>query len=496
MASKLFNAKKYSLKEKIVHETNYDFQKGLDSPTPFTDKEMDDIIENIIETTDRTERLEPFSTKIIPKGKNSRGTRHNYYHKRYYDEHAFPKPAETHTVEGEEDFVDDQSKYQGTSRNIFIPFQTLDFVNDKAYYGRLDTNNYSIYPSEKFLKLVHTTTDVFLIDFVADAAKDFIQKIELLKESGKLAQSSVYFKFTPKKGWESMLQDHHKTMKAIYEGFVIKYVNDPRMFTKLTSFDKYSREFITFLNQFLPMFPITRTNLILRRTTNPRVNGLTFEIATDKHDDDQSKYEKYILDDHFLQIQNVANGLGFMVDRNAPWRFTADLESPQMIKRMGDKGIANLQHFFDKYYYKAHLYEIDSLRNYFNSFYDSFIEGYPYYTIVEKCGDGSKAKLLYRSPRTKNPFTDKKLLEFYYFIRAKESHKQWDQERFDKEVEEAYEIFKHYGFVKSLNYINDKTTHILGQGGNPGIRTKKDENYRIIHNHQPSYKRNSFKITI
>ena len=52
------------------------------------------------------------------------------------------------------------------------------------------------------------------------------------------------------------------------------------------------------------------------------------------------------------------------------------------------------------------------------------------------------------------------------------------------------------GFVKSLNYINDKTTHILGQGANPGIRTKKDENDRIIHNHQPSYKRNSFKITI
>ncbi len=496
MSTKLINTKKYAIKERIINQVDFDYQKGLDNKTEFSEQEMDDIIENIIESTDMTERLEPFSSKIVPKAKNSRGTIKNYYHKRYYDEHAFPKPSTQQVGMGEEDFVDDPSKFHGTSRNIFIPFQTLDFVNNKAYYGKLDTKNYSVYPSEKFLKLVNTTTDVFLIDFVADALNEMLDKIELLKETKKLAQSSVYYKFKPKKGWESAIQDHHKTMKAIYEGFVVKYVNNPRMFTKITSFDKYCTEFISFLNQFLPKFPITRTNMILRRSTNPRVNGITFEIATDRHDDDENKYRKFILDDHFLQIQNIANGLGFMVDRNAPWRFTADLQSPQMIKRMGDKGLGDLQHFFDKYYYKTHLYEADSLRNYFNSFYDSFIEGYPYYTIVEKCGEGSKAKLLYRSKRTKSPFTDKKLLEFYYFIRAKESLKDWTQERFNKEFEEAYEIFRFHGFVKALTFIHDKTTNINGLGANPGFRTKKDENNRIIHTHQTSHKKANFTIVI
>ena len=287
MSSKLVNTKKYSIKERIINQVDFDFQKGLDNKTIFTEKEMDDIIENIIESSDATERLEPFSPDIAPKGKNSQGTKKNYYHKRYYDEHAFPKPAEQHVGIGEEDFVDDQSKYNGTSRNIFIPFGTLDFVKNKAYYGRLDTKNYSVYPSEKFLKLVNTTTDVFLVDIVADAANEMLDKIELLKETGKLAQSSVYYKFKPKKGWESFLQDHHKTMNTIYEGFVVKYVNSPQMFTKVTSFEKYSKEFISFLNQFLPKFPITRTNMILRRSTNPRISGLTFEIATDRHDDDE-----------------------------------------------------------------------------------------------------------------------------------------------------------------------------------------------------------------
>ncbi len=496
MSSKLINTKKYSIKEKIINDVNYDFQKGLDNEIAFTDAELDSIVENIIESTDRTERLEPFSSKIIPKGKNSQRTKKNYYHKRYYDEHAFPKPSKEHVVPGDEDFIDDQSKYQGTSRNIFIPFSTVDFVHDKAYYGRLDTNNYSIYPSEKFLKLVNTTTDVFLIDIVADALNDMLAKIELLKETGKLTNQSVYFKFKPKKGWESLLQDHHKTMNSIYEGFVVKYANNPEMFKKIRSFEDYSRQFVSFLNQFLPKFPISRTNLLLRRATNPRISGITFEIATDPHDDDEKKYTKYILDKHFLQIQNIANGYGFMVDRNAPWRFTADLESPQMKARMADKNIGTLQDFFDKCYYKAHLYEVDSLRNYFNSFYDSFIEGYPYYTIVEKCGAGSKAKLLYRSQRAKDHFSDRKLLEFYYYVRAKESHKDWSQEMFDREVEEAYQIFTHYDFIRALNFINDKTTHIHGLGGNPGFRTKKVENDRIIHTHQSSHKRNSFTIVI
>ena len=65
--SKMINRKKYALKEKIIYKANYDYQKGLDNDSPFTDDELDEIVEKIINTTDRTERLEPFSSKIIPK---------------------------------------------------------------------------------------------------------------------------------------------------------------------------------------------------------------------------------------------------------------------------------------------------------------------------------------------------------------------------------------------------------------------------------------------
>ena len=499
MSSKsIFNKKKYSIKEDIAfNKTNKRYQESLDTQVLFSEEELDQIIEEAIKSSNEDTYLQPFSTKVIPKGNNQTKAKKLFYHKKYYNEHAFPKAQKQSSqdiIEG--NAVDDQSKYQGESRNIVTPFHIIDFNHQKAFYGRIDTQNRSIYPSEKFLSLVNGTTDVFLLNFVAEAANQMISKIEKMKESGKISKTSIYYNFVPRRGWTSFVKDHHRTMESIYQGFVSKFANNNTNNVNIYKFNDFSKHFVSFLGGFLSKFPITRTNLQLRRTTNPRISGIVFEVSKEKHDDDKKKYENYILDKHFLQIQNIANGYGFMVDKNAPWRFTADLESPQMMARWQSKGFQTLQEMFDGYYYKTHLYEVNSMKNYFFSFYDSYVEAYPYFTEVHKCGEGAKAKVVYRKKREKDPFTDKKLLEYYYFIRAKEAFKDWNQETFDLCLEEARQVFQHYGFVEALNHINDKTSQIYGRGGNPGIRTKKDEKNRIFFNHQPSYKRNSFSIII
>lgn len=101
-----------------------------------------------------------------------------------------------------------------------------------------------------------------------------------------------------------------------------------------------------------------------------------------------------------------------------------------------------------------------------------------------------------REKRVEDKFTDKKLLQFYYFIKAKEAKLSWTQEEFDFAFEEAYEVYKYYGLVPALHHIADKTTIIVGKGENYGFRTKKEENYRIIHNHQSYHKRSIFTINL
>lgn len=491
---RLYNKNKYKIKEEINWKLDKELREAMDAPPGYlTDKELDEVIDQVIKTSSDDDKVEPFSTRIIPKGNNKLKTKRLFYNKKYYDKHAFPR-AEKSQNDLDGLVVDDNSQYQGQSRKVFKPFHIIDFNHRKAFYGKIDVHNRSIYPSEKFLSLVDGTKDVMLLNFVCEALNGMIRKIEKLKESGVLKSSSSYYNFGVRTGWTSLTKQHHKTMNSIYDGFVSKVLNKRSYTHNIVTFDDYSKSFIGFLGRFLTKFPISRTNLQLRSTINPRISGICFEISTTKHDDDEKKYVDYILDDHFLMIQNIANGFGFMLDKNAPWRFIADLESPQMRERMRQKGFDTLQDMFDNYYYRSHLYEVNSLKQYFLSFYDSYIESYPYVTKPYKCKEGAKAKVLYRKPRVENPFTDKKLLEFYYFIRAKEAQKEWNQEEFNFAFEEAHQVFKYYGFVEALNHINDKTTLIIGDGGNHGIRTKKDENNRIINNHQPLYKRNNFTI--
>ncbi len=71
----------------------------------------------------------------------------------------------------------------------------------------------------------------------------------------------------------------------------------------------------------------------------------------------------------------------------------------------------------------------------------------------------------------------------------------WQQETFDIEVQTAQSIFNEYGFIAALNYVNDKTSLIVGRGANFGNKIKNQDGKRIIYNHQPSYKRSNFTMT-
>ena len=50
----------------------------------------------------------------------------------------------------------------------------IDLWYEKPFYGRVDTNNIPVYPIESKLKAIDSATgNVFVLDFVADAFKDF-----------------------------------------------------------------------------------------------------------------------------------------------------------------------------------------------------------------------------------------------------------------------------------------------------------------------------------
>ena len=81
-------------------------------------------------------------------------------------------------------------------------------------------------------------------------------------------------------------------------------------------------------------FPITKTGVLESIRTSPNVSGLCVEMSFDNHDDDYNKFNKYINNINFEFYTLAAAKFGFFVDKNAPWRLVANLNSSKMKEYM------------------------------------------------------------------------------------------------------------------------------------------------------------------
>ena len=402
----MINNKRYLIKERLAKKFDIEYDSLDKTPDKLEEKQIDEIIHEITSLKQKF-TLAPYDNQVIPLGKNSDRSRELFHRRKYYRDYALPNTSfNLNEVDGAA--PDDTSNFQGKRNDMVSKFNTIDLVANKTFYGRIDTNNRSIYPSEKFLKMINTKETVLLLNFVADAANDMMEKISRMVQVGKIRSTSAYAQFEPKTGWTSLTATHHESMKEVFRIFISKYATSKQYFTKIIDFDSYITHFTNFLDLFLPAYPLTRSNMQLAKNIDPGISGLVFQIDSDSHDNDEIKYKKYILDSNFEDIAIIANGFGFMIDKNAPWRFIADLESPQMQQRMKDLGFDTLQEMFSEFYYDTHLYEINAIRDYFLSFYDSYVESYPYYSKTNVCGAGAKTILHYRQKRIKNSITKRK----------------------------------------------------------------------------------------
>ena len=79
-----------------------------------------------------------------------------------------------------------------------------------------------------------TEKTVMLVNFVADAANDMMEKVARMVQTGKIRSSSAYAQFEPKKGWVSFTGKHHNSMNRIFELFISRYATSKQFYTKMS----------------------------------------------------------------------------------------------------------------------------------------------------------------------------------------------------------------------------------------------------------------------
>ena len=220
------------------------------------------------------------------------------------------------------------------------PKLRYNFWGEDRYLGRVNNKGYAIRVNEQSLKPLRYTAEgktLFALNFVADAWRDFMDRVTDLADRGILNPSGPYMAPKATKAFTSITSEYHNYMvDMVYQFFATEY---------LSIFPSEEREIVD-LDSFLAVFtayaemlttktgPMSVAGFVESNLCSPLNSGLVIEIADERHDEDFTKSARYFMDDNFSVITAIASQYGFAIDQNAPWRFVADVRSPAMREYM------------------------------------------------------------------------------------------------------------------------------------------------------------------
>ena len=403
---------------------------------------------------------------ILIKGKNKTNAKHAFIMRKNYRTYGFP--IKGHPL-------------------------AIDFLYDQPYYGRVDHNGNAVYLSEAHLAQVSNTGDktVQALDFVVDAFHSFMKEMHGLKQS-RCREKSIFRNIRAVKGWPAggIHSMYRLYEEMIYRTFVSKFLNQRNRKNNIVSIETFMQMFKQFVDKMVPEYPITRTGLLLSKYSDPLLSGLILEVAEADHSDDKLKNRMFIRDTDFPIYRKIAAKHGFMLDKNAPWRMVANINSTNMQPYMKARD-KDYESIFRRCFYSCHKgginfvgNDITELQVFVYGMYASFVNTNPYAReVVENKSTclaqrniaahtknishlnnravSTKIKILERPITSLEEFKRKYgqffWMRMYMYIRAKENGKTLTEKQLNNKTKKMMQVYKALDIGEALRYINDET---------------------------------------
>lgn len=344
----------------------------------------------------------------------------------------------------------------------------MDFWYERLFYGRINKIGEIIYPSETNLKQIPVASKsddtLWALDFVVDAFVELRNHIKDSEALGLIQPTGEIVNFNPSAGWVSANLDYNFYMERLYDHLVTYWFQKENRNKKIKNFGNFLTEFLELVDDASEIMPFTKSALILSKYFSPLSSGLMIEISSASHAVDIVKQKSWIEDPNFTFYRNAAKQYGFLIDKNAPWRLIADINSAPMSTYMKAYGVTG-ETLFDEYYYKSHQNDIESLKIYLVEMYNAYVEAFPQVneTRVRRAGGKTLrtiSRLVDRFPtsleRVNVEYPPEFWLKTYYYIRLREMRVEIDNVAFNRQVEKIYKAYKLLDFDKALDYINNK----------------------------------------
>ena len=276
---------------------------------------------------------------IYPVGNNKSGARSTFDNRKLYKENIYP---------------------------VYVP-EPIDHWYEQLQYGRVDEHGDTVMiKSPKFsLKLIKKIEEpLFVMNFVNDAFEDFVAHIEKAVIKTLIDRAASIANLKPIRGWENPRILYADYLLPIKDSF-LAFLNNNALENKIGNLNDFAFYFFKFVEIVADKFPVTLTAFLKSKYSTPHVSGLSIEFFLEDHGNDRVKFDSFISEGCYEFYVGAAKKHGFYVDKNAPWRITADLASPIMQQYMNSHGVSinpgTASDLFDLYYEKTFLTDIELL---------------------------------------------------------------------------------------------------------------------------------------
>lgn len=346
--------------------------------------------------------------------------------------------------------------YKDDSYPKDIP-EPIDLWYDKPLYGKINGLSNSLILSEAVLKQYKTKGARMIMgaNFVVDAFEDFRKFFERSINQGKLdINDSVFEDLEPKIGWSGVNPLYHNQIQVMLDSFTNVFTKELNREEKIVDFRTFLDVFLEFVDILCPHYMMTRTGFVTTKHCSPEITGLAVQIRKQNHALDEIKFNKFIQDKNYDFYVTAARSFGFSIDKNAPWRLVADINSPAMQKYIEKYGIMPAK-VLSQYYYEAFRLEMASLKVYISQFYNSYISVEPLVNVIKVSKSGRVIREQFkRQPLNPKELTDDFWMRLYIYLRLAETSTDITQFRFDQLTSNANYIAKNVDIQKALEYIN------------------------------------------
>jgi len=326
-----------------------------------------------------------------------------------------------------------------------------------SYYGRVNHSKEVVFASERNLKqLSNGEATVLALPPVALAWKSLVSYVEKAKFRGDMnPEGSLYSDLKPVHAWASPHKYFALYNNEMYSSFSGKFMTSLRD-RKIKDFDGFLRVFLEFVGQAARHTPWTREGYLLSNKGTPHFGGMCVEIAEAPHDLDSLK-ASFVADKNFTFFKKAAARHGFKLDKNAPWRLVADLNSRGMQRYMKRSGTSK-DNFYNDYFITGYEWELQNFKHYLWGWYNNYVNANPVVQVVNSSVGKTELDLVVRETYTEeelySQYSDHYFLKLYVYVRAVETSKPWSQSTYDSVVYKARDFLRLKGLDVAMKYVH------------------------------------------